>query len=103
MYIGYSDFNIPKIYVVSFNKDMLSKYKSEDENWIYNTVLDYKWILDEMIALATLVSVDTTGDGKTQDDIFGTKEPASFIKSHKNSANKSLSKFMKTLSLKGQN
>ncbi|MBQ8410045.1 MAG: hypothetical protein IJY39_14390 [Clostridia bacterium] len=71
MYIGYSDFNIPKIYVISFNKDMMAKYTGEDENWIYKTVTDYKWTLDEMIALANLVSIDTTGDGKTQDDVYG--------------------------------
>lgn len=71
MYVGYSDFNIPKIFVISFNKDMLSKYKSEDNNWIYDTVSNYKWTLDEMIALANLVSIDTTGDGKTHDDTYG--------------------------------
>ena len=71
MYVGYSDFNIPKIYVISFNKDMMSKYKSEDDNWIYDTVSNYKWTLDEMIALANLVSVDSAGDGKTHDDTYG--------------------------------
>lgn len=70
-YLGYSDFNIPKTFVVSFNKDLLDKYADAIDEPLYKTVLDYKWTVDKMISLANTVYVDTTSNGKSEDDTFG--------------------------------
>lgn len=70
-YLGYSDFNIPKAWVISFNKDMLEKYSDSLEESIYDTVRGYKWTVDKMISLANTVYIDTTANGKSVDDTFG--------------------------------
>ncbi len=70
-YLGYSDFNIPKTYVFAYNKDMLEKYDNSLDESIYDTVRGYRWTLDKMLSLASLVYTDATGDGKTADDTFG--------------------------------
>ncbi len=70
-FLGLSDYNLLRTYVIAFNKEMLDEYGGGMEKTIYDLVLDYEWTLDEMIKLANLVSSDTTGDGKTPDDKFG--------------------------------
>ena len=70
-YLGYSNYNILYTHVVAFNKDMMEQYASSMEKSIYELVEDYEWTLDEMLALAQLVSSDRTADGKTEDDTFG--------------------------------
>lgn len=70
-YLGYSDYNIAKTYLFTFNKDMLSKYDDALDESIYDTVRGFRWTLDKMISLANLVYIDATGDGQTADDTFG--------------------------------
>ncbi len=70
-YLGYSDFNVAKVYVLSFNKVMLEKYADALDESIYDTVRGYRWTIDKMTSLANLVYIDATGDGKTADDTFG--------------------------------
>lgn len=70
-YLGMSDFNILRAFVVSFNKDILDKYDDALDESVYDMVDNYHWTLDKMISLAKLVYIDATGDGKTLDDTFG--------------------------------
>lgn len=70
-YLGYSDFNVMKTYVVTFNKDMVAKYQDSLDESLYDSVYNYHWTIDKMLALANLVYIDATGDGKTADDSFG--------------------------------
>lgn len=70
-FLGYSDYNIAKTYLFTFNKDMLEKYGDALDESIYDTVRGYRWTLDKMISLANLVYIDATGDGQTSDDTFG--------------------------------
>lgn len=70
-YLGYSDYNIAKTYLFTFNKDMLAKYDDALDESIYDTVRGFRWTLDKMISLANLVYIDATGDGQTADDTFG--------------------------------
>lgn len=70
-YLGFSDFNILYSYVLAFNKDLLDQYAGAMEKSVYQLVEDHEWTVDQMLALAQLVSTDKTGDGKTDDDIYG--------------------------------
>ena len=70
-YLGYSDFNVMKTYVITFNKEMLEKYSDALDESVYESVMNYRWTIDKMISLAKLVYIDATGDGKTSDDTFG--------------------------------
>ena len=70
-YLGYSNYNVMKAHVVTFNKEMLDKYKDALDESLYESVYNYHWTLDQMISLAQLVYIDATGDGKTADDTFG--------------------------------
>ncbi len=70
-YLGFSDYNLLRGYVVAFNKDMLAKYEGSMRKSVYDLVSDYEWTLDEMISLANLVYLDATGDGKSPDDTYG--------------------------------
>ena len=79
MFLGNSNFNILYTYVIAFNKTMLNQQYDgavkagifEDGETIYDVVTNYRWTLDKMISLASLVSVDKTGNGKSDDDTFG--------------------------------
>lgn len=71
MYLGRNDFNILYTYVISFNKTMMDRYDDALESDVYTLVQNYKWTLDQMMSLASLVYVDATADGKTEDDTFG--------------------------------
>lgn len=71
LYLGFSDFNILYTHVITFNKDLLDRYADAMHSDVYTMVTDYKWTLDAMNSLASLVYVDTTADGKTEDDTFG--------------------------------
>ena len=71
LYLGYSDFRLAHTSVLAFNKQMLDKYDDALEETIYETVTNYRWTIDKMISLANLVYIDTTSDGKTDDDTFG--------------------------------
>ena len=71
MYLGYSDFNIPNTNVITFNKELLEKYEDQLDESVYSMVENYRWTLDKMMWLASLVYVDYTADGKTNDDQFG--------------------------------
>lgn len=70
-YLGFSDINIPYTHVVAFNKDMMDQYAGSMEDSIYDLVDAKLWTLEQMFALARLVSIDKTGDGKTPDDVYG--------------------------------
>ena len=70
-FLGLSDFNLLYTYVLAFNKDMLAMYASHLDKSIYDLVKDREWTLDEMISLSSLVYIDATGNGKTDDDTFG--------------------------------
>ena len=70
-FLGFSDFNILYTHVITFNKEMMEQYGDALEKTPYDMVRDYEWTLDQMIALANLVYVDVTADGKTPDDTFG--------------------------------
>ena len=70
-YLGRSDINILYTYVIAFNKDLLDQYAGSMEKSVYQMVYDNEWTLDTMLSLAQLVSVDKTGDGKTDDDVYG--------------------------------
>ena len=71
LYLGFSDFNILYTHVVTFNKQLMDKYAHELDNDVYSLVQDYKWTVDQMISLASLVYVDANSDGKSEDDTFG--------------------------------
>ena len=71
MYLGYSDFNICYTNVVAFNKEMYDLYADAIEDSFYTLVSDYRWTLDKMISIASIIYADTTADGKTTDDTFG--------------------------------
>ena len=70
-FLGFSNFNILYTNVISFNKAMMAKYEASLDESVYSMVNNYRWTLDQMISLANLVYIDTTGDGKTIDDTFG--------------------------------
>ncbi len=70
-YIGFCDFNIIYTCVIAFNKDMMDQYHGAREKTVYEMVENYEWTLDEMISLAQVVYTDKTGNGKTDDDIYG--------------------------------
>ncbi len=71
MYLGNSKFNILLTHVIAFNKTMMAQYEDELGTTVYELVDNYKWTLDQMISLANKVSIDTTSDGKTEDDTYG--------------------------------
>ena len=71
IYLGYSDFMIFNIHVISFNKDMMAQYEDALPESVYDSVRNYHWTIDKMISLANLVYIDKTSDGKTEDDVFG--------------------------------
>jgi hypothetical protein len=50
---------------------MMEKYAGALEKNVYDMVRDYEWTIDEMIALANLVYIDETSNGKTIDDTYG--------------------------------
>ena len=70
-YLGFSNFNILYTYVVAFNKSMMADYATSLDKSLYEMVNTGEWTLDQMLALAKLVTFDKTGDGKTVDDTFG--------------------------------
>ncbi|MBQ8407571.1 MAG: hypothetical protein IJY39_01765 [Clostridia bacterium] len=70
-YLGYSDMNMAKTHVITFNKDIMEQYSDALDESVYDSVRNYHWTIDEMISLANLVYVDSTSDGKTVDDTFG--------------------------------
>ncbi len=71
LYLGRSDLNILKGYIITFNKDLMERYSSYIEKPVYDLVRDYEWTLDAMMNIARLSYHDRTGDGKTGDDTFG--------------------------------
>ena len=71
LYIGYGDYSIAPTYVVTFNKEMMALYESTLDKSIYDTVKDMEWTFDKMYEISNLVYIDSTGDGKSEDDIFG--------------------------------
>ncbi|MBQ8409993.1 MAG: hypothetical protein IJY39_14120 [Clostridia bacterium] len=71
MYLGNNNFNILYTNVITFNKKMMDQYGDALESDVYTLVNDYKWTLDQMISLASMVYIDATSDGKTADDTFG--------------------------------
>ena len=71
MYLGNNNFDILYTNVITFNKKMMDQYGDALESDVYTMVLDYKWTLDQMISLASMVYIDATSDGKTEDDTFG--------------------------------
>ena len=73
-YLGFGDCNILFTFLISFNKSMYDQYADSEViggKSLYDMVRDNEWTLDKMISIANLVYVDKTGDGKTEDDIFG--------------------------------
>ena len=71
-FLGHSDYNIMMTYVIGYNKALLDQYcKSAMEKTIYDMVREGEWTLSAMMQLAKLVTIDTTGDGKSYDDYFG--------------------------------
>ena len=71
LYLGFSDYNILYTHVITFNKELLAKYEDQLDESVYAMVDNYHWTLDKMIWLASLAYVDTTADGKSDDDTFG--------------------------------
>ena len=71
LYLGYSDFRLAHTYVITYNKEMLDRFSDALDESIYDMVKNYRWTIDKMISLASLAYIDTTADGKTQDDTFG--------------------------------
>lgn len=71
LYLGYSNYNLAKAHMILFNKDMMAQYADALDETIYETVLGYRWTLDKMLSLTSMVYVDRTSDGKTVDDTFG--------------------------------
>ena len=71
MYLGNNDYDILYTNVITFNKKMMDQYGDALESDVYTLVKDYKWTLDRMISLASMVYIDATADGKTEDDTFG--------------------------------
>ncbi len=71
LYLGYSDFRLVHTHAIAFNKVMLAQVSGYLEETPYEMVDNYRWTLDKMLSLASLVSKDTTGDGKSEDDVFG--------------------------------
>ncbi len=71
MYLGNNRFNILYTHVIGFNKTMMEQYEDAMGTTVYDLVDNYQWTLDQMIGLAERVYIDTTADGKTEDDTFG--------------------------------
>lgn len=70
-FLGNNDYNILYTHCIAFNKTMMDQYADALEENMYEMVNNYHWTLDQMISLAHLVSIDATGDGKTEDDTYG--------------------------------
>ncbi len=70
-YLGINDFTLIDAFCVSFNKEMLALYESSLDKSVYDTVRDNEWTFDKMIDIANLVYIDRTGNGKTDDDVYG--------------------------------
>ena len=71
LYLGFSNFNIFYTHVIAYNKALLARYSDQLDEDIYTTVEEYRWTLDKFMWLASLVHVDATADGKTDDDTYG--------------------------------
>ncbi len=52
-----------------FNKDLLKNYQIDEDP--YELVADYKWTIKTFMEMCENKYQDTTGDGKTSDDIYG--------------------------------
>ncbi len=70
-YLGNSRFQVLYTNVITFNKTMMDQYEDAMGTTVYDLVDNYQWTLDQMISLADRVYIDTTADGKTEDDTFG--------------------------------
>lgn len=71
LYLGYSDFRLAYTFVVAFNKTMMAEISDSLTETPYEMVSNYHWTIDKMLSLASLISTDSTSNGKTEDDIFG--------------------------------
>ena len=45
-YLGFSDFNILYTHVITYNKELLSRYEDQLDESLYETVENYRWTLD---------------------------------------------------------
>ena len=70
-FLGHSDYNFLITYVLGYNKSLLDEYGAAIEKSVYDKVRDYEWTLEEMMNMAKLVSIDSTGNGKSEDDYYG--------------------------------
>ncbi len=70
-YLGYGDFCIQNAQMVAYNKVLLAQYGDSLSESVYDSVRGYRWTVDKMISVASLVYIDKTGDGKTADDTYG--------------------------------
>ena len=71
LHLGFGDFNIGITSVIAYNKDLYDKYSDAIDENFYTLVDEYRWTLDKMISIASLISIDNASDGKTVDDTFG--------------------------------
>ena len=71
LFLGYCNYNLADTHVITFNKKMMEQYQDALDESVYSMVENYHWTLDQMISIASMVYVDYTADGKTEDDIFG--------------------------------
>lgn len=71
LYLGYSALRLAHTHAITFNKSILDRYSDALDESIYDTVTNYRWTIDKMISLANMVYVDTTANGKSDDDTFG--------------------------------
>ena len=71
LYLGFSNFNIFYTHVIAYNKEILARYEDQLDENIYTTVEEYRWTLDKFMSLASLVHIDETANGKTDDDTYG--------------------------------
>jgi len=69
--LGFSDFNLPYTYVITYNADLLEKYDDALDKSVYQMVDDYEWTLQQFIDIAKLGYIDNGAVDKNQYGLTG--------------------------------
>lgn len=75
VYLGYSDFNLAYVYVITFNKSMYEDILNAENvagKTVYQYVNDYEWTIDKMFAIAS------EGKRENGDNVWDEKDTYGF-------------------------
>ncbi|MBQ7830296.1 MAG: hypothetical protein IJ345_08505 [Clostridia bacterium] len=69
--LGFSDFNIPNTYVITFNPALMAEYSSSLDKSLYQMVDDYEWTLQQFADVAKLGYVNNGSVDSNQYGLTG--------------------------------